>query len=66
MSMDETTYPVIDRSAAKRAIMARMRDSRVQPDGYEAMRCTEHGNFIVWVSAPAPSCRVECPASCEL
>lgn len=60
------TYPVIDRSAARAAIMARMTNPRVQPKGYEALRCTEHGNFIVWVSAPAPSCPVGCPASCEL
>lgn len=41
--------------------MARMTNPLVQPPGYEALRCTAHGTFIVWVSAPAPTCTIKCP-----
>lgn len=65
---DSTTPPVFDRSAAKARLLARFRDETAgPPNGTEvAMRCTEHGTFITWVSPPAPPCRVACPPACAV
>lgn len=58
--------PIVDRSAAKAALLARFRDERFPVPGTVAMRCTDHGTFILWVNPPAPSCRVACPTSCAV
>jgi hypothetical protein len=35
------------------------------PNGTEvAMRCTDHGRFIVWVDPPLPPVRIACPDAC--
>lgn len=66
MTIEPDGIPIIDRSAAKARILARYRDEAAgPPHGSEvAMRCTDHGAFITWVSPPAPPCRVACPSTC--
>jgi len=53
---------------ARARLLARFRDEAAgPPNGTEvAMRCTEHGRFIVWVSPPAPppGIRISCPGTC--
>lgn len=63
--LDPTTRPILDRRAAKARLLARFRDESIQPAGYVAMRCSDHGAFILWVSPPAPPCRVACPPACS-
>lgn len=60
----EDEMPVTDRAAAKARLRATFTDETVQPDGYVAMRCTDHGRFVVWVWDSVPDCRVDCPAAC--
>ncbi|WP_300019677.1 hypothetical protein [Pseudonocardia sp.] len=67
MAHPATPPKIIDRSAARAALLARFTDeSAGPPTGVEvALRCTEHGAFLLWVSPPAPPCRVACPPSCS-
>lgn len=59
---------VVDRGAEKARLLARFRDELAgPPNGTEvAMRCTAHGRFMIWVSPPAPPCRVACPPVCSV
>lgn len=52
---------------ARDRLLARYRDETAgPPNGSEvAMRCTDHGRFILWVNPPAPPCRVACPPECD-
>lgn len=52
--------------SVREQILARFRDETAgPPNGTEvAVRCTDHGRFIVWCSPPAPPCRVACPPEC--
>lgn len=63
-TQQEDAVTIVDRSAAKAAILARYRDETTRPPGMVAVRCTDHGRFIVWCSPPAPPCRVACPHTC--
>lgn len=63
--------PILDRSDARARLLARARDEAagppsagISPTPEVAMRCTDHGTFILWVSPPAPPGRVECPPKC--
>lgn len=51
---------------ARDRLLARYRDEAAgPPNGTEvAIRCADHGRFIMWVSPPAPPCRVGCPEEC--
>lgn len=50
-----TDRPVIDRSAARAALIARYRDPSSPPfPGAVAMKCDECGKHILWVSPPLP------------
>lgn len=55
---------VTDRAAAKAHLLAVFTDETTQPEGFVAMRCTDHGRFVVWVWHSVPDCRVDCPAAC--
>lgn len=48
-------------------LLARFRDEAAgPPNGTEvALRCTEHGRFILWVNPPLPAVHVDCPLACE-
>lgn len=61
MSTDE---PIIDRSAARAALLARYTDEQVPVPGTVAMRCTDHDTFLLWVNPPAPTGRVACDDRC--
>lgn len=45
---------------------ARFRDEGSgPPNGTEmALRCTDHGRFILWVNPPLPDVRIACPPEC--
>lgn len=45
-------------------LQRRFHDPAVQPEGYVAMRCTDHGRFVVWVWPPLPDSRIACPPEC--
>ena len=62
----ESAPRIVDRSAAKARLLTRWRDETAgPPTGVEAaVRCSDHGRFIVWCSPPAPPCRVACPPEC--
>lgn len=68
MPHDPTTSaapPIVDRSAARALLEARYADeSAGAPDGCVAERCTAHGAFLGWVSAPAFPGVVECGPGC--
>lgn len=61
----EPAPPVIDRSAARARLLARMTDpARPPAPGMVRILCTAHGEFVAWCSPPAPPCTVACPAAC--
>jgi hypothetical protein len=52
--------------SARDRLLARFRDEAAgPPNGTEvALRCTDHGRFLLWVSPPLPPARVACPPEC--
>jgi hypothetical protein len=48
-------------------LLARFRDEAAgPPNGTEvALRCTDHGRFLLWINPPLPPARVACPPECE-
>lgn len=51
---------------AKERLLARFHDEAAgPPNGTEvALRCTDHGRFLMWVNPPLPAVRVACPPEC--
>lgn len=47
-------------------LLARFRNEDAGPPNgtEEALRCTAHGRFILWVNPPLPDVRVDCPEAC--